>query len=105
MIVSVVENTENSDQRAGPLGLRHAVQVLVAPRSVFERAEDTGAYGWALITLLVLVFLIGHAEVQTGLIDRDESVSRTVRNRLELIFRVQFFSLPGQTQSSLPNQL
>ena len=70
MIDSVVQNTENGDQHAGPLGLRHAVQVLVAPRSVFERAEDTGAYGWALITLLVLVFLIGNAEVQTGLIDR-----------------------------------
>ncbi|MCH8147207.1 MAG: YIP1 family protein [Planctomycetes bacterium] len=70
MIVSVVENTENSDQNAGPLGLRHAVQVLATPRSVFERAEDTGAYGWALMTLLVLVFLIGHAEVQTGLINR-----------------------------------
>jgi len=53
------------------LKLRHAALVFSSPRSVFARIEDTGAYGWALLTLLVLVFVIGVAQVQTGLIDRD----------------------------------
>ena len=58
------------DREDRPLGLRHAPLVLTAPRALFSRVEDTGAYGWALVTLLVLVLLIGYAEVQTGLIDR-----------------------------------
>lgn len=54
-----------------PLGLRHGLLVFVAPGAVFSRAEDNGAYGWALVLLLGLVTLIGYAKVQTGLIDRD----------------------------------
>jgi len=86
---------ENSDPIAGPLGLRHAVQVLAAPRSVFERAEDTGAYGWALMALLVLVFLIGNAEVQTGLIDRgvdlrtEEGLAKLEKEQGHLLDRVE----------------
>lgn len=51
------------------LGVRHAALAYVAPRSLFSRVEDTGAYGWALITLLAFTVLIGYAKVQTGLID------------------------------------
>ncbi|MCH7808240.1 MAG: YIP1 family protein [Planctomycetes bacterium] len=52
-----------------PVGLRDVALVVTAPRSVFARVEDTGAYGWALVLLLGLVILIGYAKVQTGLID------------------------------------
>jgi hypothetical protein len=53
-----------------PLGLRHIAWVFARPRKLFDRVEDSGAYGWALILLLALIFLIGYAQVQTGLIDR-----------------------------------
>ncbi len=53
-----------------PLGVRHALLVFTSPTSLFRRVEDTGRYGWALATLLVLITLIGYAQVQTGLIDR-----------------------------------
>ncbi|MFQ5463570.1 MAG: YIP1 family protein [Phycisphaerae bacterium] len=77
------------------LKLRHAALVFTSPRSVFARIEDTGAYGWAMLTLLVLVFVIGVAQVQTGLIDRD--VDRRTEARLaeleeshgELVDRVE----------------
>ena len=52
-----------------PVGLRDVALVVTAPRSVFARVEDTGAYGSALVLLLGLVILIGYAKVQTGLID------------------------------------
>lgn len=55
----------------GPLRLRDALLVLASPGRVFARIEDTGAYGWALVTFLILVFLIGYSKVQTGLIDQD----------------------------------
>ena len=41
--------------------------------------EDTGAYGWTLVTLLGLVTLAGYAEVQTGLIDRTADQQTEVR--------------------------
>ncbi len=53
-----------------PLRVWHALLVFTSPRAVFRRVEDTGAYGWALVTLLGLVILIGYATVQTGLIDQ-----------------------------------
>lgn len=56
---------------SGPLGVRHALLVYVAPRSLYNRVEDTGAYGLTLLALIGLVVLIGYAKVQTGLIDRD----------------------------------
>ncbi len=65
----------------GDLGVRHALMVFVAPRALFNRVEDTGAYGWALVTLLGLVVLIGYAQVQTGLID--EVVEKQTQKQLE----------------------
>jgi len=63
-----------------PLGLRHALAVYATPGRVFARVEDTSAYGWALVVLLVLVFLIGYTKVQTGLID--QVVDRQTARRL-----------------------
>jgi hypothetical protein len=61
---------EQAQRESGALGVHHALLVYTAPRRLFARVEDTGAYGWALVTLLVVLILIGYAEVQTGLIDR-----------------------------------
>lgn len=60
---------------SGPLGVRHALLVYAAPRSLFNRVEDNGAYGLALLTLLGFVMLIGYAKVQTGLVDREVDVA------------------------------
>ncbi len=57
-----------------PLGVRHALLMYASPRSVFARVEDTGAYGWSLATLILLVTLIGYAQIQTGLIDRNVAI-------------------------------
>lgn len=59
-----------TDCKPQSLGLRHALAVYAAPTRVFTRVEDTGAYGWAMIVLLVLITLIGYTKVQTGLIDQ-----------------------------------
>jgi ABC-type Na+ efflux pump permease subunit len=65
------------------LGLRHVLLAYAAPRALFSRVEDTGAYGLALAVLLGLMCLIGYAQVQTGLID--ETVDhRTERRLLEI---------------------
>jgi hypothetical protein len=61
--------------------------VFVAPGSVFSRVEDNGAYGWALVLLLGLVTLIGYAQVQTGLIDRD--VDQATQRALEDLEKTQ----------------
>jgi len=61
---------ENLPQHPGGLGLRHIPWVVTAPSSLFSRVEDTGAYGPALVVLLLLMVLLGYAQVQTGLIDR-----------------------------------
>ena len=77
------------------LGVRHSMLVFAAPRLVFSRVEDTGAYGWALVTLLALVTLIGYAEVQTGLIDRtvdqqtEKSLAELEKTQAPLVDRVQ----------------
>ncbi len=65
------------------LRLRHVPLVFTSPRSLFARAEDTGAYGWAMALLLLLVTLIGYAQVQTGLLDRDVD-KRTEQRQAEL---------------------
>lgn len=76
------------------LGVRHAALAYVAPRSLFSRVEDTGAYGWALITLLALTVLIGYAKVQTGLIDttveraKEKQLAEIEKNEGELKDRV-----------------
>lgn len=83
------------DSRREPLGVRHALLIFVSPRSLFNRVEDTGAYGWVLVTLLGLVMLLGYAEVQTGLIDRvvDEKTEKELAKReekqLNLVDRIE----------------
>ncbi len=79
----------------GDLGVRHALMVFVAPRALFNRVEDTGAYGWALITLLGLVVLIGYAQVKTGLIDRvveqqtEKDLAKLEESQANLVDRIQ----------------
>lgn len=74
-----------------PLRLRDALWVFTSPGKVFARAEDTGAYGWALLVLLVSVLLMGYAQVQTGLIDQD--VARNTEKQLEQLEREQLHLL------------
>ncbi len=77
------------------LGVRHALLVYTSPAVLFRRVEDTGAYGWALITLLALITLIGYAEVKTGLIDlvvdkrTEEHRAELERTQLHLVDRVE----------------
>ncbi len=88
-------NQEPTERVKPMLGVRHALLVYAAPRSLFARVEDTGAYGWALVTLLTLVMLIGYAEVQTGLIDQtveqrtEESLAELEKKEAHLIERVE----------------
>lgn len=69
--------------------------MFVCPTRAFQRMEDTGAYGWALLTLLVLVTLIGYLHVQTGLIDQlvDEGTATRLAaveaGRSDLVDRVE----------------
>jgi len=77
------------------LRLRHAPLIFTHPLRLFGRVEDTGAYGWALLTLLVLVMSIGYLQVQTGLIDRivdqrtEENLARIEKEQAHLVDRVQ----------------
>ena len=88
---------ENSfiERPVRPLGVRPALLIFASPRSVFRRVEDTGAYGWALLTLLGLVTLIGYATVQTGLIDTvvdgqtREAKAEIEKTRVDLVDRVE----------------
>ncbi len=80
MTVGIVAEPESIESVKRALGVRHALLVCTSPRVLFARMEDTGAYGWALITLLGLVMLIGYAEVQTGLIER--SVDQQTETKL-----------------------
>lgn len=93
-----MESTEVETESPGlpALAVPMGLAVLVAPRAVFARTEDTPAYGWALLLLIGLLMLIGYAKVQTGLIDRD--VDAATEKKLEvfetsqgiLIDRVEF---------------
>ena len=95
MSTSVVSQSSRFLRKHQPLSLRHALLVYVSPRSLFDRVEDTGAYGWALMTLLLLVVLTGYATLQTGLIDRvvDQQTERRLaeleESRAQLIDRVE----------------
>jgi hypothetical protein len=83
------EMIRSADQ--GPtegLSLRHIPWVVTRPAALFERVEDTGAYGPALIVLLGLVVLIGYAQVQTGLIDR--VADRQTEARLAELEKAQY---------------
>ena len=76
------------------LGVRHAVLAYAAPRALYSRVEDTGAYGWALVTLLALMMLIGYTVVQTGLIDttverkKEQQLAEIEKKEGELVDRV-----------------
>jgi len=93
--VTLQPTAPDRERERGPLGVRHALLVFVAPRSLFDRVEDTGAYGWALVTLLGLVMLIGYAEIQTGLIDRvvdqktEKQLQQLEETRANLVDRLQ----------------
>jgi hypothetical protein len=86
---------EDEQQQRAP-GVRHALLVYTSPSALFRRVEDTGAYGWTLVALLVMVTLIGYAQVQTGLIDRvvdqrtEEQLAELEKTQLHLVDRVQF---------------
>lgn len=83
------------ERRVRPVGLRDLVRVLATPRAVFDRIEDTPAYGPALVVMLALVTFLGYAEVQTGLIDRtvdqqtESALARLETEQGHLIDRVQ----------------
>lgn len=84
-----------SQSEPGSLRLRHALLIYTAPRRLFAHVEDTGAYGWALVTLLGLLVLIGYAEVQTGLIDRgvdqrtEQALATLEKEQAGLVDRVE----------------
>ncbi len=84
-----VEAVRHLDDTRAPesLRLRHVPMVFTSPRALFARVEDTGAYGWALVTLILLVTLIGYAQVQTGLIDHD--VDKLTEQRLAELEKTQ----------------
>lgn len=77
------------------LGLKDVPQVFSAPATLFRRIEDTSAYGWSLAVLLVMVTLVGYAQVQTGLIDRvvdqqvEEGLAELERTQGALLDRVE----------------
>ncbi len=75
MLESVIEPIMDQIIPTAPLGVRHALLMYASPRSVFTRVEDTGAYGWTLATLILLVTLIGYAQIQSGLIDRNVALA------------------------------
>ncbi len=80
----------------GGLGVRHALWVFVAPRALFSRVEDTGAYGLSLVTLLGLVMLVGYSQVQTALYDRmveqrtETRLGELEEAQLHLVDRIEF---------------
>jgi hypothetical protein len=91
--MSRVAGSNNAGSNVAATGRRRKVGVtdiplaLFAPRRVFYRVEDVGAYGWPLVALLAFVTLIGYAMIQTGLIDR--AVDQRVRERIATIEREQ----------------
>jgi hypothetical protein len=93
MATTAVEDVNEREKTA--LGVRHAAFMFTSPRSVFARVEDTGAYGWALVTLLGLVVLIGYAQIQTGLIDRvadqqtEMALAQLEDSQADLVDRIQ----------------
>jgi hypothetical protein len=88
--------TTFSPPKAQQLGVTDALRVFYAPVALFRRVEDTGAYGWPLVVLLLFVALIGYAEVKTGLIERVvQSETEMLKAKLEhdqrdLIGQVEF---------------
>ena len=76
-------------------GVRHALLVFTSPGDLFRRLEDTGTYGWSLVTLIGLVMLIGYAEVSTGLIDRvvdqqtEQGLAKLEKEQAHLVDRIE----------------
>ena len=68
--MSIMAEPECVDRRDHSFGARSALLVVTSPHAVFERAEGTGSYGRALVTILAVMVLIGYVEAQSGLIDR-----------------------------------
>lgn len=93
--MAILPTASEIERDHGPLGVRHALLVFTSPRSLFDRVEDTGAYGWALVTLLGLVMLLGYAQVQTGLIDRvvdektEKELAKLEETQLNLVDRIE----------------
>lgn len=93
--VTLLPIASEHSQYRGPLGVRHALLVFSSPRALFDRVEDTGAYGWTLVTLLGLVMLLGYAEVKTGLIDRvvdektEKDLGKLEEAHLNLVDRIE----------------
>jgi len=93
--MALLPTATERDRHRGTLGVRHALLVFTAPRTLFDRVEDTGAYGWALVTLLGLVMLLGYAEIQTGLIDRvvdektEDKLAQLENKQLNLVDRIE----------------
>jgi len=90
-------NLEDEDTRQqGVPGVRHILLVITSPSALFRRIEDTGAYGWTLITLLTMVTLIGYAQVQTGLIDSvvdqktEQQLAELEKTQLNLVDAAEF---------------
>lgn len=92
---SVEVDPDPVERESGALCVQHAILIYTAPRRLFGRIEDTGAYGWALVVLLVLLVLIGYAEVQTGLIDRsvgeqtEQALAKLEASQADLVDRVE----------------
>jgi hypothetical protein len=89
-------DTTLSPPKTQPLGVTDAPQIFYAPVSLFRKIEDTGAYGWTMAVLLILVTLIGYAEVKTGLIERvvqretEAFKAKLEHDQRDLIGRVEF---------------
>jgi Yip1-like protein len=62
-------SSDSAEISQHPISVFDAPKVILAPRSLFARIEDTGAYGWTLVSILVLVTAIGYLQIQSGLID------------------------------------
>ena len=87
------DNLANTSRRT--VGVWDVPRVFFAPRALFERVEDIGAYGWAFVWLLTLVTVIGYATIETGLIDRQ--IDLGIQERLEEIER-EYFDVVERSQ-------
>ena len=90
-----MEKPETVDRTQRTSGAWRALKVFTSPRVLFAGVDDAGGYGWALVAVLVLVLLIGYAEVQTGLIDRvvdqqtEEALASLEESQAHLVDRIE----------------
>lgn len=91
--IAEVSSVDGGESQQSALGVRHALLVYTSPSKLFQRVEDTGAYGWALVTLLLLVTLAGYVQIQSGLIDNvvnantDKQLAGIEKDRANLVDR------------------